>query len=69
MKQPCKRDCPDRNPYCRSTCDKWTIYEKERNKEYENRIKRRRANEVTCDGILRVTKARTRRKNYGVIPD
>lgn len=34
MKQPCARNCPDRNAECHAKCEKWAIYEKERNEEY-----------------------------------
>lgn len=36
MKNPCNR-CPNRKPCCSTTCEEWTIYTEERNKQYGKR--------------------------------
>lgn len=40
MKPPCGKYCPDRTADCHSTCEKWQEYERERNKDYEERYKK-----------------------------
>jgi len=35
MKQPCQKNCPNRNAECHTKCEKWLVYEKARNAEYE----------------------------------
>lgn len=32
-----KQDCPDRRPGCHSKCKKWGMYEKNRNRDYQDR--------------------------------
>lgn len=34
MKQPCAKDCPDRSGDCHAKCDRWAVWERERNKGY-----------------------------------
>lgn len=38
MKQPCKRDCPERSEDCATECIKWKIYVAWRNKKYQKRL-------------------------------
>jgi len=33
-KQPCPKQCPNRNAECHAVCEKWLIYEAERNQAY-----------------------------------
>jgi len=35
IKQPCKKDCPNRNAECHAHCEKWALYEADRNSRYE----------------------------------
>lgn len=35
MKQPCQINCPNRTAECHGKCEKWLVYEKVRNEEYE----------------------------------
>lgn len=46
MKQPCERDCPDRSAGCGATCEKWQAYVKERNVEYEERVRMHKDEEI-----------------------
>lgn len=46
IKQPCQKNCPDRNAECHAKCEKWLVYEEERNKEYERRGKEKHNAEV-----------------------
>lgn len=34
IKQPCTQDCPNRNAECHAHCEKWALYEAERNARY-----------------------------------
>lgn len=34
IKQPCSKDCPNRNAECHAHCEKWARYEAERNARY-----------------------------------
>lgn len=42
---PCPPNCPDRHGGCAVTCEKWQKYEKERNANYEERSRRKMAND------------------------
>ena len=50
MKQPCKRDCPDRSKDCASDCLKWKVYVAWRNKRYAERQKELEIDEFFYDG-------------------
>lgn len=41
QEQPCKADCPDRRGGCAVICLKWQEYEKVRNANYEERMRRK----------------------------
>lgn len=59
MKQPCKRDCPDRSKDCAANCLKWKVYVAWRNKQYEARSKELEMYEYLYDGKLKAA-----HKNY-----
>lgn len=46
MKQPCQINCPDRNAECHGKCEKWLVYEKARNEEYERKGKEKEKDRV-----------------------
>ncbi len=43
LKQPCSPNCENRSAICHSICEKWLVYEKDRNKAYEERMERKEA--------------------------
>lgn len=46
MKQPCQKNCPNRNAECHTKCEKWLAYEKARNEEYERKGKEKEQDRV-----------------------
>ena len=42
MKNPCKKDCPDRCPTCHQTCEEYLAFYEYRRRENEQRYKRSR---------------------------
>lgn len=38
MQVPCGKDCPDRAAGCHAACERWAVYEKERNAAYEEKL-------------------------------
>ena len=53
MKQPCKRDCPDRRAGCGATCPEWEKYVKWRNAEYEKRREMWEKKNMIFDGKVK----------------
>ena len=45
MRQPCKRECPEREVGCHGKCEKWQAYEAWKAEEY----KRRYEDSVNCN--------------------
>lgn len=59
MKQPCRKDCPDRSGECHAVCEKYREFEKARNAEYEKKAVERGAEGGFFEG-----KERLRMRNY-----
>lgn len=59
MKQPCKKDCPSRGPYCRGQCDKWEQYETARNAEYDKRKNIQELKEYMCAASYKMSHSRS----------
>ena len=37
-KHPCRKDCADRTPECKKTCEVWKAYEQQMHAEYKERV-------------------------------
>ena len=59
---PCKKDCPDRTAGCGATCDEWQKYVKNRNAEYEQRLKERESEDIYWAGVSKDIRRRTRNR-------
>ena len=67
MKQPCRSDCENRTPYCRTSCDKWSVCEAQRNEQYKQRLLIRQVNDCVSDGVYRVQRAQHTRPKRGMV--